>query len=111
MFCLAETSVFFQLMRESGGYCLACCRQKAYWWQLPRRGSFPELRVVNLALVGVELSVSSSPCTVEAPRHFAKRCSIFPSTVHSSLPLELEKYTYSPTVTLWPSSVTFVALF
>ena len=40
-FRLAETSVFFQLMRESGGYCLACCRQKAYWCQLPGRGSFP----------------------------------------------------------------------
>lgn len=56
-----------------------------------------ELRVVDLALMGVELRVSSSPCTVETPGHFAKRSSIFPSTVHSSLPLDLEKYTYSPT--------------
>lgn len=28
-------------MRESGGCCLAYCRQKAYWCQLPGRGSFP----------------------------------------------------------------------
>lgn len=56
-----------------------------------------ELRVADLALMGIKLSVSSSPCTVETPGDFAKRSSIFPSTVHSSLPLNLEKYTYSPT--------------
>ena len=66
---------------------------------------------MDLALVGIELSVSSSPCTMETPRHFVKRSSIFPSTVHSSLPLDLEKYTYSPTVTLRPSSVTLAPLF
>ena len=49
-----------------------------------------ELRAVDLALVGIKLSVSSSPCTMETPRHFVKSSSIFPSTVHSSLPLTLK---------------------